>query len=179
MKDQEEQPSDFFSKLKSYLPGLPGAGGNWRVSAIVGVIAGVLISGPVGIGVAAGMYFASRTKEGGMVAKGKNAVLMGTGAGITAVSTATGAAIGSAIFPVVGTFIGAIAGLVGGLIASKIATEVIKRKYMSSQAPGTPSEAHTNKPSTKAHGHGHGQEYNNVSPSQTPSSEKKDTGMRK
>jgi|GEM_PF-3306549 len=183
----------FFSRFRNYLP----AGGSWKMPAILGLIAGVAISGPIGLGVAGGMYAASKlvgkssgqgngqgdagtsnTKPLTMMEKGKNAALMATGAAISATCTGVGAAIGTAIFPVVGTLIGAVIGLVGGMIASKVITTKVKNKYMSpSAAQSTPAPTDQVRAKEPAKGKIGAKERENVVAPVTPATPGKEQGQ--
>lgn len=175
--DKSQQATGFFGKLRSYLPER-----NWKMTLGLGVVAAFLL-GPVGVGVVAGAYFASRANDSGVGGKGKSALLMGAGAATCATFTGIGAAIGSAIFPVVGTFIGGAIGLVCGIAAAKVVTAVIKRKYMSPKAPAgqaTPAPAESKmhaKESSKGKGKGkaQGEAVSVASPRATPADSRKKT----
>lgn len=118
--------SNILSNTKEWFSGM---GKGWQIPAVVGVITAVAISGPVGLGVAGGMWASSRVAGDSAVNKVKNAALMGLGAATCAASTLVGAAIGSFVFPVVGTLIGAGVGMFGGMVASRRVTKRVKEGY--------------------------------------------------
>lgn len=164
-EEQEEQRGSMLDKVKSWFSGM-GSGG-WKVPAACGVIAAIAISGPIGLGVAGGIWAASKIKDAiGIKDRAKNAALMGVGAATCATSTAVGAAIGSAMFPVVGTLVGATVGFVGGLVASKGVTATVRDKHMNkSPVSESPGQSPSNPPmKTKKEP----MRAKNITPSQSP-----------
>jgi uncharacterized protein YneF (UPF0154 family) len=142
MAGDGEQKVGFRSMLVNVKGWFSGMGKGWKIPAAVGVVAAVAISGPIGLGIAGGMWASSRVRGDEITDKAKNAALMGVGAGTCATSTAIGATIGSFIFPLIGTLIGAGFGMLGGMVAARKVTQKVKENYkMDKNAPT--SSGHT------------------------------------
>ena len=146
-KDSNEKKLSFKNILSNTKEWFSGMGKGWKIPAAVGVVAGIAISGPVGLGVAGGMWASSKVKgAGGATDQAKNAALMAVGAGTCAVSTSIGATIGSFFFPIVGTLIGAAVGAVFGMMVSRHVTKKVRAHYKMDSYSSAPASA---KPKTK------------------------------
>jgi len=159
----------FFSKLKNMFFGdnETGKKGGWGLPAVVGVVTGLVLGAPVGLGAFVGLR--SVSNETGLT-KGKNAGLKAVGATTGAVCTGVCALIGTAIFPIVGTLIGAAIGaLISGPV-SKLAVKKAKQtKFFKSKGH---METHTVPPHTQSTSRVQSQFSSNVIPVDTPSKSK-------
>jgi hypothetical protein len=133
-KTEEKEVSGIAARLKKMLPG----GSGLTISTTAGVVTAILFGGPFGVGVAGGVYAASKLKGGvgGVASKTKSIALKSIGGITSGACTTAGAAIGSMMFPIFGTILGAAAGFVIGTLASKKVTAKIRDSYMEKAVAG-------------------------------------------
>jgi hypothetical protein len=159
-----------FKKTLGFGSGGEAKKNDWRWPAILGVVAGVALGGPIGLGAFAGLWSSSKSKDPNLSTV-QNTGLQAVGATTGAICSGVGAAIGTAIIPIIGTLFGAVVGAAIGVVASKVVINQAKKtKFFKSKESTNNPANHEENPK----GPGRGQQKT-LSPENTPVTQRDET----